>query len=573
MALDSSEPRSVPWVDWTEWTQVDQLLSSGLAAEQRRGIARVEAWRARGSVPGVVDAAARLRELALDDKVIAAARESDLAIRLAYSMAIVQLVNGVTGRIQKSKEKKSVSDLSREVSLPQLLVDLRHDATHKTLPSMQRLRAASGAALHWIGQFYWTPQRARVVEIYAQRPAAIVALVHAYLDAISAGKGAEAVTGAIDAVVEALQELRHTQAFSEILVPLFLDGTCRRRFRCGASSAATRLMVPLAPGGDAAAGTAGAAAAAARRVESDDPPPAKKQRRTTSRADFAKIARRFVRERNAWLPLLAVLNVRWASLVPLLIEGCVARVLAEEGRSNDGCAARLYYLCAWAQLLLHPCAIRESGGGGGGGYGVGDATPFDAHAALGGAADAARALASFDVRGHIGWLASALRTATPCSSLWSVWLVCALLSPGSSAREHLLAAAAVSASSDASSTAEQARSDVVRLGRVAALRFAALKLSSDPTEVTASGGGRSGSAGALASAGGGAVWQRCTAWYACPIGCLPSGAALPLDLDRLPPRVVEPTPSAAAAQEEGAGSASAVAAAAAASRGLKLSWW
>ena len=554
MKLINTDARPVPW-SWDEWSDVDRLLCSAAAgADQRRGVARVDAWRVRGSLPGVVDATARLRELALDDTAAARGGRSDIAIRLAYSMAIVQLVNGVTGRIQKSKEKKSVSDLSREMGLPQLLVDLRHDATHKALPSMQRLRAASRAALAWLERFYWAPQRDHIEVIFGKRPSAILLLLREYLRA-SAARVEEPIAAAIDAVVDAVQDLRHRCALSEVVVPLLLDGACRRR----AVATAEDLMVPLAPG-------------RAPRTRAAGEPPAKVRRTAsaTPAVDFASLARRFVRRRDAWLPLLAALNARWPSLAPLLLEGVISRLLAQERGAGHAQCARLYFLCSWAHLLLysHGAARRgEEGAGEGSGSGgdSGGTAPFDPLAAIGRVEAHARAMSGFDVHRHVAWLASAGESAATRSSLWSVWLLCSLFGAESTARAHLAA--------NSNTADEQAhRIDTVRIGRVAAVRFAALKMSDDPAGIAIDA-----AAAAAGTAPTDATWERCTTWYASPIGSLESGESLPPNLDlrpsapRAPAAAISPPASDSAAA---AAVSSAVAAVAPVqTSGLELTWW
>ena len=42
--------------------------------------------------------------------------------------------------------------------LPQVLVDLRHEATHNELPSLPLLRLAACQALVWLRACYWQPQ-------------------------------------------------------------------------------------------------------------------------------------------------------------------------------------------------------------------------------------------------------------------------------------------------------------------------------------------------------------------------------------------------------------------------------
>ena len=51
-----------------------------------------------------------------------------------------------------------VAALAEGMGLPRALVDLRHEATHKELPSLLTLRHAAHAALQWLRQSYWERQ-------------------------------------------------------------------------------------------------------------------------------------------------------------------------------------------------------------------------------------------------------------------------------------------------------------------------------------------------------------------------------------------------------------------------------
>jgi len=45
--------------------------------------------------------------------------------------------------------------LARRLALPASFVELRHQATHEALPSLNRLRDAAARALEWIWDYYW----------------------------------------------------------------------------------------------------------------------------------------------------------------------------------------------------------------------------------------------------------------------------------------------------------------------------------------------------------------------------------------------------------------------------------
>jgi hypothetical protein len=90
-------------------------------------------------------------------------------VRLGYSMALVRLVNGAADDGQRGEFAQSVASLAARVGLPKWLVDVRHESTHQTLPSIQVLRLASGQALAWLDEHYWTIQEEEVSHIQPRR--------------------------------------------------------------------------------------------------------------------------------------------------------------------------------------------------------------------------------------------------------------------------------------------------------------------------------------------------------------------------------------------------------------------
>uniref|UniRef100_A0A383WJX9 Uncharacterized protein n=1 Tax=Tetradesmus obliquus TaxID=3088 RepID=A0A383WJX9_TETOB len=122
--------RTVPWCCWEEWQLVKSWLLSQSHSNIRRGIRRVEAWRARGRVPLGVDITASLLETALCDPAFwgqaaasaataaaapagtgpaAASSVSQQQIRLQYSATIVRMVNGIADSQQKGRVALSVN--------------------------------------------------------------------------------------------------------------------------------------------------------------------------------------------------------------------------------------------------------------------------------------------------------------------------------------------------------------------------------------------------------------------------------------------------------------------------------
>ncbi|KAK9808408.1 hypothetical protein WJX73_001311 [Symbiochloris irregularis] len=160
------EGRQVPWRSWEEWTLVKTALWSATAVDQRKGIEQVRLWRARGKLPLSVDVTAML--LDLRGRHTSGPSQSDPLLRLQYSMALILLVNGITDAEQKGKQARSVAGIAETAGLPRVLVDVRHEATHRGLPSLALLQLAAESALQWLRTAYWDRQHQHLLNMQAK---------------------------------------------------------------------------------------------------------------------------------------------------------------------------------------------------------------------------------------------------------------------------------------------------------------------------------------------------------------------------------------------------------------------
>jgi len=156
--------QSVPWISTAEWIFVRDALFSGVPRRQRRAIDRIDAWRCRAqrSLPVSIISTVDLMRLALLDGDVhlepsAAPGVDGTHLRLAYSMALVRFVNLSTEILQK-RTAQAVHMLAGDMGLPEWLVNIRHEATHYTLPSMDVLRNGVSVALEWLKLTYWDEQ-------------------------------------------------------------------------------------------------------------------------------------------------------------------------------------------------------------------------------------------------------------------------------------------------------------------------------------------------------------------------------------------------------------------------------
>ena len=154
----ATSSRVVCWRNRDEWLQIYKYLYSFEEPElQKKGVYRIEAWKSRsgGKLPIAVECTGHLVSAYLAD---AAAHSDPSETRLILSMALVRFVNGMADLSQKGLFARSVQSIAEEIGLPDWLVDLRHEATHASLPSLETLRAGLGVALNWLEDEYWEAQ-------------------------------------------------------------------------------------------------------------------------------------------------------------------------------------------------------------------------------------------------------------------------------------------------------------------------------------------------------------------------------------------------------------------------------
>lgn len=89
---------------------------------------------------------------------------SDEMLAMLYSMAITRLVNGYVESAHK-KRGRSISELAEAVGIPRMLVDIRHESSHRNLPSLRLVRLASVKALDWLKSNYWEPQKKAIPDV------------------------------------------------------------------------------------------------------------------------------------------------------------------------------------------------------------------------------------------------------------------------------------------------------------------------------------------------------------------------------------------------------------------------
>ncbi|KAG2390992.1 uncharacterized protein HKW66_Vig0132470 [Vigna angularis] len=158
----SSARRLVPWLNWDEWLFVKRALFSNSPHSVSSALKRISTWRSRGSLPVLIEVTASIMEIQLKDSYfrqdqLNEASLSEEMLSMLYCMAIMRLVNCAVEKTRK-KEVASIAVAADAIGIPRMLIDIRHEGSHRELPSLKIVRSASVKALDWLKSYYWEPQ-------------------------------------------------------------------------------------------------------------------------------------------------------------------------------------------------------------------------------------------------------------------------------------------------------------------------------------------------------------------------------------------------------------------------------
>ncbi|KAM9855484.1 ribosomal biogenesis protein LAS1L [Aulostomus maculatus] len=146
----------VAWVNKAEWDQVLEYLYSKDPASQRYALHRMSAWKGRyaNSTPVAVDCTADLVRCQVLDR---SGQLEGHDLVLLYGAALMRFVNLITER-QQGKVARQLRRLAGNLNIPEWIVNLRHDFTHRKLPTLKWCRKGCKVVLEWLQQEYWSRQ-------------------------------------------------------------------------------------------------------------------------------------------------------------------------------------------------------------------------------------------------------------------------------------------------------------------------------------------------------------------------------------------------------------------------------
>ncbi|CAL8275055.1 unnamed protein product [Boreogadus saida] len=158
MKKKSSEKKRhvVAWINKAEWDQVLEYVYSKDSSLQKYALDRISAWKVRfaNSTPVAVEVTADLVRAQILDR--SGRLEGDDLV-LLYGTALVRFVNIITER-QQGRVARPLRLLAGRLNLPEWIVNLRHDFTHRKLPNLNWCRKGCKLILNWLQQEYWSRQ-------------------------------------------------------------------------------------------------------------------------------------------------------------------------------------------------------------------------------------------------------------------------------------------------------------------------------------------------------------------------------------------------------------------------------
>ena len=147
--------RMVPWTGIDEWRFVkDALFDSSNTQDLGLALELGEVWRLRGKLPVAVDATLNLKRL---QAILSSGSYDPVVMQLALSAAILRMVNELVDPVQRGQYALPVTRLAENLGIPRVLVDIRHESTHDSLPTLPTLELAMRMALDWLYANYWEP--------------------------------------------------------------------------------------------------------------------------------------------------------------------------------------------------------------------------------------------------------------------------------------------------------------------------------------------------------------------------------------------------------------------------------
>lgn len=153
----------VPWRNKAEFKVVYNGIYSDEIEPKKLAMEKMLTWQSRAlsKLPIAIESSMALCRacvshlLAIEEGNF---KDNYLKLVYEYSMAIIRFVNNVTELGQTKMHRMPVHTIADSFGIPSWIVEMRHNATHRTMPSLSELTAGADWILEWLRLDFWDAQ-------------------------------------------------------------------------------------------------------------------------------------------------------------------------------------------------------------------------------------------------------------------------------------------------------------------------------------------------------------------------------------------------------------------------------
>ncbi|GFE55115.1 Las1-like family protein [Babesia ovis] len=159
---------------WYSYDELAQVFARLRDPEEYPFIARkISLWKSRAKVPAAINATESLLNAIITDDQHSV---SDSALCSLYAMAVIRAVNLLLDHEQDREYARSMRTLAKECELPEYIIQIRHECSHREIPELNTLRLTALDVVNYIYTRYWSAQYKTILYKFDNRDYDILAL-------------------------------------------------------------------------------------------------------------------------------------------------------------------------------------------------------------------------------------------------------------------------------------------------------------------------------------------------------------------------------------------------------------
>nr|XP_022293479.1 ribosomal biogenesis protein LAS1L-like [Crassostrea virginica] len=153
----------VPWKNKEEFKHVYEGIYSDEVRHKKQAMEKMLTWQSRAmdKLPIAIESTMTICRacishlMAIQEQSL---KDNYLKLVYEYSMAIIRFVNNVTELGQTRVHRMPLHKIAGSFGIPSWIVEMRHNATHRSIPSLAELTAGADWILEWLREDFWDAQ-------------------------------------------------------------------------------------------------------------------------------------------------------------------------------------------------------------------------------------------------------------------------------------------------------------------------------------------------------------------------------------------------------------------------------